>query len=535
MSPRPTLRALASRLASPRVSPRVLVAIAATLVLAPLIAYCARTYPWHALYFDHTIYQYTAWCIRHGETLYDTVAVPDGPFITWLHALIQAIAGESDRAFRWADLAIQTGGALAIGALLSPYRARLAWAFAIAALWLAQYFRYDWHWTAQREAYYALAGYTGMALLLLATRRRGRAQIALSLAGGALAGITVWGKHIGFIFIAAGLVPALLAPRGERRRGVLLALAGFGLALAIGAAALAATGSFSGFAFWYFEVPGPYRYIMGNGDFWFLLGAIDRHTTVMAGIALLAGGAAIALGYLPRRCAGLVAAPALFLIAMVLQRKGHVYQAHPVTAGSYLVFALIALHLVRRPGRAPIAGAIVMALLVGDAARELSRSWWIHPDKPTARSQLGGPHINHADLNAAGRDVAAVTRPDDRVFAYGPAGLVLYSARRRPAVAPFNNFFFNVNRAAIVELTPKQRADLAYLQREIAAASCPRLREPPAAVVVCDGADFSGGPGLSDAAEVCPELAYVKAPAFVEVGAHGCWHVYARRDRVGKP
>jgi hypothetical protein len=519
-----------------RLDPRIAVPAAATLVLVPLIVYCARTYPWHALYFDHTMYQYTGWCIRHGETLYDSVAVPDGPFITWLHALIQAVAGESDRAFRWADLAIQTGGALGIGALLAPYRARLAWAPAFASLWLAQYFRYDWHWTAQREAYYALAGYAGMALLLLATRRRGRARIALSIAGGALAGLTLFGKHIGLIFIVLGLVPAVVAmPRGQRRRAVLLGLAGVGLGLAIGTAALAATGSFSGFYFWYFEVPGPYRYIMGNGDFWFLLGAIDRHTTVLAGVALVTGVAAIARGYLPRRYLGFALAPALFLIAMVLQRKGHVYQAHPVTAGSYLVLALLALHLVRRPGRPRIAGALVMALLVGDAARELAHSWWIAPDKVTARSQLGAPHINHADLHAAASDVAAVTRPDDRVFAYGPAGLVLYAAKRRPAVPPFNNFFFNVNRAAIVELTPGQRADLAYIQREVAAHACPRLRDPPAAVVVCDGADFSGGPGLSDATEVCPELAYVSPPLFTEVGHHGCWRIFARRDRVENP
>jgi hypothetical protein len=245
--------------------------------------------------------------------------------------------------------------------------------------------------------------------------------------------------------------------------------------------------------------------------------------------------AAIARGWLPRRYLGFAAAPALFLIAMVLQRKGHVYQAHPVTAGSYLLLALLALHLVRQRGARRIAGALVMALLVGDAARGLAGSTWITPDKPTARSQLGAPHVNHADLHAAAKAVAAVTRPGDRVFAYGPAGRVLYAARRRPAVAPFNNFFFNVNRAAIVELTPAQRENLAYLQREIAARACPRLREPPAAVVVCDGADFSGGPGLADAIEVCPELAYVRSPAFVEVGVHGCWRVFARRDRVENP
>jgi hypothetical protein len=135
-------------------------------------------------------------------------------------------------------------------------------------------------------------------------------------------------------------------------------------------------------------------------------------------------------------------------------------------------------------------------------------------------------------MTAAARKVAEVTRPDDRVFAYGPAPRLLYEAKRRPAVPPFVNFFFNVRRAAMIPLEDDQRAALARIERGIARRSCSRLREPPAAVVVCDGADFSGGPGLADAIEVCPELGYVKSPAFEAVGTYGCWTVYARRDRL---
>jgi hypothetical protein len=143
---------------------RIAVPAGIAIALAPWLLVCARTYPAHPLQFDHAIYQYTAWCIRHGERLYGDVAVPDGPFITWLHAVVQIIAGESDAAFRWADLAIQSAGAFAIGLAVASHRRRVAWAAAIAVLWLAQYFRYDWLWTAQREAYYAIFGYLGMGL-----------------------------------------------------------------------------------------------------------------------------------------------------------------------------------------------------------------------------------------------------------------------------------------------------------------------------------------------------------------------------------
>ena len=504
----------------------------AALALVPWIAYCARTYPDHALYFDQSMYQYTGWCIRHGARLYADVAVPDGPFITWLHAAIQAIAGESDRAFRWADLVIQTTGALAIGAVIAPYRARLAWAAAIAALWLAQYFRYDWHWTAQREAYYALVGYLGMAVIVVASRRRGRRAIALAACGGALVATQLFGKQIGVIFVALGAVP-LIATRQWRLLGWMAAGVALGIAACL--ALLAATGSIAGFWFWYTVVPRPYRYIMGSADFWPLLAAIDRHITVPAGLCAIAGAVAVWRRALPRRYLGFALAPALFLLAMVLQRKGHIYQSHPITSGTYLFGAILAIQLLRRRGRHALAGGALLLVMVADASRELARSSWIDPDPPTATSQLGAPHVNHGDLGAAAARLAAITRPDDRVFAYGPAARLLYEAKRMTAVPPFANFFLNLRAAAIIELSPDQRAMLEDVQKRIAHRSCPRLRDPPAAVVVCDRADWSGGPGLDDARAICPELAYVAPPAYTEVGVFGCWHLWARRDRVLAP
>jgi hypothetical protein len=501
----------------------VLLPAAAVIALVPWIAFCARTYPDHPLYFDHSMYQYTAWCIRHGARLYRDVAVPDGPFITWLHAAIQSVAGESDRAFRWADLAIQLGGTLAIGAVLAPRRVRVPWALAIASLWLAQYFHYDWLWTAQREAYYALVGYLGMALCLLASYRRGALAIALAVAGGLCAGTQLFDKHIGLIFVALAFVPSLVS-----RRWRLAGWTAAGVALAIAAclALLAATGSIADWWFWYTVVPRPYRFLMGNADFFPLLAAMDLHTTVPAVLALAVGGVCVWRRWLPRRYLGFVAAPLLFLVAMLLQRKGHPYQAHPITAGTYLCFALIAMHLVRRHMR--IAGTAVLALLVGDLSYQLATGYWIDPDPPAATAQLGAPHVNFGDMAGAAAKVAEITRDDDRVFAYGPAARLLYEAQRLPAVPPFANFFLNVNKAAVIPLTDDQRATLEDVQRRIAHRACPRLREMPAAVVVCDGADWSGGPGLADAREICPQLAYVTPPTYVEVGVYGCWHVLAR-------
>jgi hypothetical protein len=171
---------------------------------------------------------------------------------------------------------------------------------------------------------------------------------------------------------------------------------------------------------------------------------------------------------------------------------------------------------------------VLATLLTIDAMFGLARSTWIHPDPPGGESQLGGAHINHGDMAAAARKLREVTQPGDRVFAYGPAGRLLYEAQRATATPPFTNFFLNLRRAAILDLPPDIRANLEKVQRSITKRSCRRLREHPAALVVCDGADWSGGPGLSDAAEVCKELAYAQPPEYVEVGRYGCWRVFAR-------
>jgi hypothetical protein len=510
-----------------RLPMRILVPSLAAIILLPLVIFCARSYGEHALYFDQMIYQYTAWSIRHGDKLYDSVAVLDGPLITLLHAGIQTIAGESDAAFRWGDLVIQLFGAMTIAVALAPYRLRLPWAAMFVAVFFAQYFRFDWGAVAQREAYYGLIGYAGMAVLLLATRRQGRRAIVLSLVGGFLVGMTLWGKQLGLVFIALGLVPALFVR--PRRRYLGWALAGVGSSLVVLVALIAAIGQLRGYVFWHLEVPQVFRHAMVSQDFWPLLAAIDRHTTVLAGLALVIGSVAVWRRWLPRRYAGFAVAPVAFLLMMLIQKKGWIYQAHPITAGAYLFFTVLVMHLVRRPSRnAQLAGAALALLLVVDAAHELATSSWIDPHPVTLASQLGEPHVNHADMMAAAKKLTEITGPEDRVLAYGPAGRVLFEAKRRSAVPPFNNFFLNLTSAVSAELTPDQREHLAKIQRGIARRSCKRVDKPPAAALLCDWAAWSSGSPWADLKEVCPKLDYLQEPLYTLVGKYGCWSVLKR-------
>jgi hypothetical protein len=134
-------------------------------------------------------------------------------------------------------------------------------------------------------------------------------------------------------------------------------------------------------------------------------------------------------------------------------------------------------------------------------------------------------------MQAAAAMIAKYTKARERVLVYGPAGRVLYEAKRKPLVPPFNNFFLNVRKAVVIPLTPDQEANLDEIQRRIAELSCPRLERHPIAIAMCDWAAWSGGVAEHDVHQVCPRFEYLRYPEYSEVGKWGCWRVWIRSDR----
>jgi hypothetical protein len=49
-------------------------------VLLPWLCVCARYYANGSVFRDTTMFNYASWCLLHGERMYGTVAVMDGPF-----------------------------------------------------------------------------------------------------------------------------------------------------------------------------------------------------------------------------------------------------------------------------------------------------------------------------------------------------------------------------------------------------------------------------------------------------------------------
>jgi hypothetical protein len=514
------------------------------LALLPFLAVAFGNYVPQTLYFDAINYQYTAWCVRHGERLYRTVGVPDGPFITVLHALVQMVVGESDHAFRRADLWIQTLGSAAIGAALAPGRRwnRLIWALVGAALWLSYYLTFDWHWTIEREAYYSLFGFLGASLMYASTTAATRRSAALlAFGGGALAGMQILGKHTGVTFVGCGLFAVWAGrPAGPARRVALRnALAGVAAGVAVMLAFIVIWGSLPGFVFWFLRFPAAYRNAMVGADAMGLALSGDGAAQELAAYALLGGLAAVATGLLPRRTLGFVLAPPVFFMLMALQRKGYPYHMHPIHAGS-CVLALIILAALfghrrearRWTGAHALAAVAAIGLVGSHAVAGMRGSPWLHPNGHDEHEQEGQPHGDFPAMLETARYLRAHTAEHDRVFAFGPAPQVLFSAGRATAVPEFDNYFFNIHRATTASLSPSERVTLDRLQADVAATACPRIRERPAAMIFCDGAEWSGGSGIEAASEVCPEIRTLVQSDYQLGKSAGCWRVYLRKDRT---
>jgi hypothetical protein len=528
------------------------------LLLLPWIGSSFAHFVHHTLYFDPINYQYTAWCVRHGERLYDTVGVPDGPFITMLHAFVQILVGQSDAAFRCADLWIHTVGAAMIGLAVAPapsvsaepgraFVVRVVWALVAASLWLSYYLTFDWQWTIQREAYYSLFGYLGVALLYVCPTYRARAGRTAAFVGGVLAGMQLLGKHTGLIFVACGLAAVAFSDRTDRgawRARLYAALVGVGAGVFLMLACVVVWGSLRGFWFWYLRFPFAYRNAMTNTDAAKLFLEGDTGAQELSVYALVGGLTAVALKLLPRRAVGLAVAPMAFFGAMALQRKGYPYHLHPVYAGVCLLVLISLAALWRRGGRWPtdwtkthaIVAAVSLAVVGAHAVGGLRNGPWLHPPDWDANTKGPGMAVlDYPSLRDVARFLDAHTKPGDRIFTYGNAPEILFKAERPDAVPEFDSYFFNIRRATTGTLDPAQRRSLDTLQAAVQADACPRLRRRPAAMIFCDGAEWSWGPGIDHASEICPEIRPMVSKEYRLSHSVGCWRVYLRNELASAP
>ena len=543
---RPAVSRIASRLGA--VLPAL---VAATLPLAWVWSATERA-SWASLGRDQGIFQYIAWAVGEGERAYGDVRDVNGPLITMVHVLFQALGGGDEHRFRVLDLAF-TGLSFAIaGALLPSIRAgvgkvaldvRAAWAFAAWTVLSAQYLVYGFWDTAQRESF--LDWFLLVSLALQATRHASgdpgtRATRATLLAAGLLSLAPWLGKPTFALFTASQVVALLVEPGPLRARGTRLAWfsAGGALGLALPLAFVASRGDLSAWArITFVDVPAMYRFIWPRPAS-VILSMPGYATLAQLGLATTVGlFALVAHGTLPRRAIPIAALPVLALVSVVAQAKGFPYHFHPVTLGTtfgWLVATAAVWERVRASPGGRVAGAVwrtaalVASVLICAHAGRLA---WAAPyppapppgerDQASLESAARLAAFDRIDyfpraMRDAAAYVAARTRPDDRVQTYGMDAYLLFLARRRSATPYVYAYDLNADAAlhgSFDEGGLRPTADEADRIRAMRDAHVEDLtrrleRSPPAAFVFVDRSPLmSSEDAVADFASHCPEAA----------------------------
>lgn len=520
--------------------------VAVPVVLAPLVIHQTLIELASPLFRDATQNQYTGWCVAHGVKLYAGIGAPDGPFIHFVHALIQLFVGIKDSACRRADLVLHVAGSGLMGALLAPRvggqpasapRCAL-WALVGVSLWLSWYMSGGWWHTVHTDPYYALCGYVGLVLVYASGEMpKHKARLAAML-GGAFVTLVIFSRHSGIAFPGAAAVAILFVDDPEREmRGLRAkwALLGALIGAAVMVSAVVMLGSIPGFWFWYFRYPfGFYRWVGKQNGLGLIFGPF-LEATILA-VVLTAGlVAGIRAKMLPRRSIAFAVASVLFLIAACIVGKGwsnHVQQttAATIPAALLLLGKLSTLDGPVREARYKVAlGLAVVFVGYRIASMLVAGPSWAHQAEEQA---------DIAPAIAVGEFVKAHTRPDDTMFFYGHELHAALYAERRPAVPYVANMMINTEgwyrslpAAPGVGPNPEQRTVMKAIQAEIAADTCERLMtKPPAAMVFLDESLGQFHHGVAEVTELCPTLPGLLSDRYTEVpvpGADG-YHVYLK-------
>ncbi len=530
---------------------------------------------------DQGIFQYVAWAIRNGERTYRDIHEINGPLPHAWHLVMQLLGGEDEHVFRSIDtvmlaLAYTLAGATLprwIGLDLGTGRSRLRggalWALAGLTVLGAQYTRYDWWHTAQREAFYSILVLTSLALQSIghSTRDRRRALAAFLLAG-ITTSLTWFGKPPCAIFSVLQCAVLFL----DRKNIALSVKHALGSAIAGG---LAVAMSMLAFMLAYEDlgrgiemlskVPRLHHTIWNET----LLGAYRAYNNAPRldwAMASFAGFiAAFFLLKLPRRALLAAVLPTGGFLVFALQGKAFPYHLHMLTAGTAIAQLVILgavaktlqdAHVRRTRPRLHAAlavAAVVAALGLGlksgeDASKSPAvRGEWAKigssAEKRASRAYFerfpwGDFFAN--DLRDAAAYLAFHTRPDERVQTYGFDPYLLFLARRKSASPVMYNFELNVDAALEGGPGARPSAELASWLRDYRD-EAERLvlrsveASPPAAFTLHDRAPFTHPANAEkDFAKHCPALFAWMTARYRFAAAFGTVRIWLRHDVLAR-
>lgn len=528
---------------------------------------------------DQGIFQYVAWAIRNGERTYRDIHEINGPLPHAWHFVMQLLGGEDEHVFRSIDtvmltLAYTLAGAtlprwlgLELGTGKSRARGVVLWALAGLTMLGAQYTRYDWWHTAQREAFYSILVLTSVSLQAIGHSARDR---RLALGAFLLAGITTsltwFGKPPCAIFsVLQGAVLLL-----DRKNIALPLKHALGSAVAGG---LAVGTSMLAFMLAYEDlgrgiemlskVPRLHHTIWNET----LLGSYRAYNNAPRldwAMASFAGFiAAFFLLKLPRRALLAAVLPTGGFLVFALQGKAFPYHLHMLTAGTavaqLVILGATAQTLQNAHSKRPrlhdalAIAAVFAALALGlksgeDASKSPAvRGEWAKigstAEKRASRAYFErfawGDYFAN-DLRDAAAYLTFHTRPDERVQTYGFDPYLLFLARRKSASPVMYSFELNVDAALEGGPGARPSAELkSWLRayRDDAEQLVLRSVEasPPAAFTLHDRAPFTHPANAEeDFAKHCPALFEWMSARYTFAAAFGTVRIWLRHDVMAR-
>jgi hypothetical protein len=484
---------------------------------------------------DQGIFQYVAWALRHGARGYRDFHDINGPLPHAWHLLLQSLGGEDSHVFRTLD----TGFIVSIYALAAAgtpfmlgrkpaWPEAVAWGLAGVGILGAQYARYDWWHTSQREALYAVLVYASVTLQVLGhhTRTPGRAVLCFGAAG-ALTALTWFGKPPCVVFAMLQLAVLVM---DRKNLGVPLRRA-----IGFGAAGAAASGACVLLFVLAYEdwrsglrvlsvVPLLHHTIWNKSllECYEAYGNAPRIDWAMVTTALFV--AAFFVCRLPNRALLGLVLPVGGFAVFAGQGKGFPYHMHMLTLGTGVMQLALMAVAADWGRRAPAWCDLVAVAALGlglDARKSAVLSPGIQGNwagvAATAELRSSRSYLEDfpwgdfflEDLYVASDYVRKHTRPDDRIEVYGLDPYFLFLSRRQSATPVIYNFELNVDAALEgghgASLSSSQRSEiLSYRDRAESLVLERVTSAPPAAFVFIDHAPFTyAEDGEADFARHC--------------------------------
>jgi hypothetical protein len=471
---------------------------------------------------DQGIFQYVAWALRHGARGYRDFHEINGPLPHAWHLLLQSLGGEDEHVFRTIDTAfivsiyaVASAGTPLLLGRKSSWPEAVAWALAGVGILGAQYARYDWWHTSQREALYAVLVYGSVTLQVLGHHTRIPRRAALYFgASGALTALTWFGKPPCVVF-AMLQVAVLLVDRKNLgvplRRAIVSGAAG---AAASGACILLFTLAYedwrSGVRI-LSAVPLLHHTIWNKSllECYEAYGNGPRIDWAFVTTAIFLG--AFFAFRLPRRALLALVLPLGGFAVFAGQGKGFPYHLHMLTLGTG-VMELALMAVAADWGRRAPAWCDLVAVAALGLGLEARKSAVLSPGIRGSWAEVGATAELRSstsyledfpwgdffleDLYQASDYIRKHTRPDDRIQAYGLDPYFLFLSRRQSATPVIYNFELNVDAAleggSGAALSSSQRSEiLAYRGRAESLVLEHVVSAPPAAFVFIDHAPFT--------------------------------------------